>query len=396
MRYRLLLAALLMCVPSLARPQGEVPATAEPTSMRFEWMREGPARVCGATCREWIAASGPITAETAKDFETFVEARDARGATVVLDSGGGAVNASLELGRKFRELGIKTTVGRSVRLSGVNSRRARIANDGECASMCVFVMLGGVHRTVPPEARMSVHQIWPGNKRGDSSAESYTAEELVRIQRDVGRIAAYTVEMGGDIGLFELAMRIPPWEKLRSLSQADLRRLRLQMLDKVADSATSGAVGPAPARRAAPSMRVVARGWTFDDGQVLRRHAITLEGDEVGQFEVSLTCDKPGTLKVAYADNRAAADGAPIRLQDVTLWFGRDRVPLKIQISEGHGNELKTLAAGVVSVAALERLRDEPANALVVGTRASDSLRTSIRLGTAGLAKAYEGLNCRK
>ena len=104
--------------------------------------------------------------------------------------------------------------------------------------MCVFVLLGGVHRTVPPEARISVHQIWPGNKRSDASAENYTAEELVRIQRDVGRIARYTVEMGGDIELFELAMRIPPWERLRSLSQTELRKLRLQMLETVAETPT--------------------------------------------------------------------------------------------------------------------------------------------------------------
>ncbi|NIK46012.1 hypothetical protein [Variibacter gotjawalensis] len=367
--------------------------------MRFEWMREGPARACGSTCREWISASGPITADTAKDFETFLEGRDAKGATVVLDSGGGAVNASLELGRKFRELEIRTTVGRSVRLSGANSKRAKIANDGECASMCVFVMLGGVHRTVPAEARMSVHQIWPGNKRGDSSAESYTAEELVRIQRDVGRIASYTVEMGGDIGLFELAMKIPPWERLRSLSQAEMRRLRLQMLDTVAESASSGAT--APVRPAPVTERSVGtdRGWTFADGRLSRRHAITWEGDEIGQFEVTLACETPGKLRVAYTDNRTIASDAPLRLQDVTLWFGRDRVAMKVQSSEtGDAQDLRTSASGIVTVTALERMRDEPANALTIGTRTSDNLRTSIRVGSVGLAKAYEGLaaDCRK
>ncbi|MCC7346810.1 MAG: hypothetical protein IT538_05365, partial [Variibacter sp.] len=200
MRYRLLLAAVLVCVPPLAHPQAETQGyVPEPSSMRFEWAKEGPAGACGEHCREWVAASGPITAETVRDFQLFAEARDLRGATMVVDSGGGSVLASLELGRQVRRLQMKTTVGRLSRLSEPEDEgRFKLSPRGECASMCVFVLLGGVQRSVPAEARVLVHQIWPGAKRADASAESYTAEEMVRIQRDLGRIARYTVEMGGD------------------------------------------------------------------------------------------------------------------------------------------------------------------------------------------------------
>src|SRR5688500_8343959 len=171
MRYRLLLAAVVMCVPSLSRPQAEA-SPPEPTSMRFEWMREGPADVCGTQCREWIAATGPITADTPRDFQMFAQARDLRGATLVLDSGGGSVLASLELGRKVRHFGIRTSVGRTIK-SGPETgadQHAKLSPRGECASMCVFVLLGGVQRSVPPQARVLVHQIWPGSKRYDASA----------------------------------------------------------------------------------------------------------------------------------------------------------------------------------------------------------------------------------
>ena len=159
--------------------------------------------------------------------------------------------------------------------------------------MCVFVLLGGVQRKVPVEARILVHQIWPGGKRYDASAETYTAEEMVRIQRDVGRIARYTVEMGGDIELFELAMRIPPWEKLRTLTQAELRRMRLQTLDAVAQAPTSGAV--AAARPSTKQVSVAPeRGWTVVENArvhtMVRNHPLTIEGEAVGQFELALAC----------------------------------------------------------------------------------------------------------
>lgn len=397
MHYRLFLAALLMCVPSLARPQAEAQATrSEPTSMRFEWVQEGPPDVCGSQCREWVAATGPITGDTARDFQFFSEVRDLRGATLVLDSGGGSVLASLELGRRVRQLGMKTTVGRTIKLSSSEAEpRAKFSPRGECASMCVFVLLGGVHRVVPPEARIMVHQIWPGSKRYDASAETYTAEEMVRIQRDVGRIAKYTVEMGGDIELFELAMRIPPWERLRSLSQAELRRLRLQSIEVASEAPTSGALSveraPKAVRTHAPEL-----GWTLVRGKphqaLLRRHSLTIEGEELGQFELSLTCSK-GNFQLAYADTRFLSVEEPgERLKDVTLWLGNERVGLTVESSVPRleASELQSLASGVVTASFVEKLRNDPTSVIVVGTKTTDGIRTSIRVGGTGFAKAYK------
>jgi hypothetical protein len=358
-----------------------------------------------AKCRDWVFASGPITSDTARDFQMFSEARDLRGATLVLDSGGGSVLASLELGRKVRKLGMRTTVGRAVKTASTSEheQRGKLSPRGECASMCVFVLLGGVHRSVPPEARILVHQIWPGSKRYDASAETYTAEEMVRIQRDVGRIAKYTVEMGGDIELFELAMRIPPWERLRSLSQGELRRLRLLSIEVASEAPTSGAVtverAPKVVRSHAPE-----RGWTLVEGNpratLLRRHAITIEGEEIGQFELALACGEGSdSFKVAYADQRSLTDLKSARLKDVTLWMGNERVALKIDSSLPQAEaELESRASGVVTAAFLEKLRTDPSGTVVVGTRTTDNVRTSIRVGSAGFAKAFLRLssNCGK
>ena len=47
------------------------------------------------------------------------------------------------------------------------------------------------------------------------------------VQRDIGRLAQYTVEMGGAIDLLEIALKIPPWEPMRLLSREELRGMKI-------------------------------------------------------------------------------------------------------------------------------------------------------------------------
>jgi hypothetical protein len=201
--------------------------------MRFEWRREGPANACGSNCRVWISAAGYITADTPREFEAFAQDPSARGAVLVLDSDGGSVLGTLALGRIIRSLDMITTIGKSTTLSasGNGERSAMLSPNGNCESMCAFVLLAGSHRYVPPEARVLVHQIWLGKKRKQALESSYSAEELNVVQRDIGRLAQYTVEMGGGVDLLETALRIPPWEPLYRLSADELRRMRLSTVD---------------------------------------------------------------------------------------------------------------------------------------------------------------------
>src|SRR5262249_33085830 len=66
-------------------------------SMRFAWHSELPTGLCRASCRRWVSAAGPITDQTPADFQAFAAVNSVRGATLVLDSGGGSVAATLEL-----------------------------------------------------------------------------------------------------------------------------------------------------------------------------------------------------------------------------------------------------------------------------------------------------------
>src|SRR3954466_12916375 len=69
---------------------------------------------CQPNCRGWVGAVGIVTADTPKQFDEFASERQLRGATVVLDSSGGSVNDAIALGRRWRNLGMLTTVGASI------------------------------------------------------------------------------------------------------------------------------------------------------------------------------------------------------------------------------------------------------------------------------------------
>jgi hypothetical protein len=202
--------------------------------MRFSWWREGPAQECGANCRVWISAVGYITADTPRDFEMFAKADpNVRGALLILNSDGGSVLGTLALGRAIRNLGMITTIGRTTALppAGNGDSRAILSPYGACESMCAFLLLAGARRYVPPEARVLVHQIWLGKKRKQALESNYSAQELNIVQRDIGLLVQYTIEMGGSGELLETALRVPPWEPLYRLSPYELLRMKLTTAD---------------------------------------------------------------------------------------------------------------------------------------------------------------------
>jgi hypothetical protein len=208
--------------------------------MRFTWV------ACQPNCRGWVGAVGIVTADTPKEFDEFARERQLRGATVVLDSSGGSVNDAIALGRRWRNLGLLTTVGTSI--DPRNGDRAQVAPQAYCESMCVFLLLSGKTRFVPDGARVRVHQIWMGDRADDAKAASYSAQDLMIVERDIGRLAKYTFDMGGTGDLLSLALSVPPWEELRELSREELQLTNLVTTDAVAevfapnDSAATAAV----------------------------------------------------------------------------------------------------------------------------------------------------------
>jgi hypothetical protein len=153
----------------------------------------------------------------------------------VLDSSGGSVNDSITLGRRWRALGMMTTVGISVSVHTAQGERPRVMPEAYCESMCVFLLLSGKTRYVPEAAHVRVHQIWMGDRADDPRAASYTAQDLMIVERDIGRLTKYTFDMGGAGDLLLLSLNVPPWEDLHELSAAELRLTNLITTDAVAE-----------------------------------------------------------------------------------------------------------------------------------------------------------------
>jgi hypothetical protein len=212
--------------------------------MRFSWV------ACQPNCRGWVSAVGVVTADSPRDFDEFARGRQLGGATIVLDSSGGSVNDSIALGRRWRNLGALTTVGTSVQTQTAQGIRASVSPEAYCESMCVFLLLSGRTRYVPETAHVRVHQIWMGDRADDAKAATYSAQDLMIVERDIGRLAKYTFDMGGAGDLLSLSLNVPPWEDLHELSPEELRLTNLVTTNAVAEvllqTPADSAVVPVP------------------------------------------------------------------------------------------------------------------------------------------------------
>jgi hypothetical protein len=217
--------------------------------MRFSWV------ACQPNCRGWVSAVGIVTADSPRDFEEFARGRTLGGATIVLDSSGGSVNDSITLGRRWRNLGLLTTVGISVQKRTAQGERASIEPGAYCESMCVYLLLSGKTRYVPDGAHVRVHQIWMGDRADDAKASNYSAQDLMIVQRDIGRLAKYTFDMGGAGDLLSLSLNVPPWETLHELSREELRLTNVATSDLIAEVLPQLEVAILPVTEVAKSMQ---------------------------------------------------------------------------------------------------------------------------------------------
>jgi hypothetical protein len=273
----------------------------------------------------------------------------------------------------------------------------------DCESMCAFVLLAGVHRTVPPEARVMVHQIWLGDRREDPTAASYSAEDLVLVQRDIGRLAKYTAEMGGKIELLDLALRIPPWEPMHVMTRAEIDRTQLaSAVAATPDHATVAVKQPAPAAQPPSSVtdgvhapKISERRWAVvehDGSAVLaRRHPLTIEGENIGSFDLLVACGtSPKSYQVSYLEQRHEGRQAalPSHLDSVIMLAGDSRAKLKV-VSSRHSqpDELVTLASGNVPAKLIGGFAATGSHSMMITTQSGD-VETAIRLGNTGAEKS--------
>ncbi len=125
-----------------------------------------------------------------------------------LDSQGGDVATAMSIGRKVRKARLSTW----------------IQPNGICASACVIVFAGGVHRHASENSRIGLHRPY------FASAATATANGYERFQQAYSSVLdahrAYFSEMGVGHGLLDLMTQIPSNELLW-INRATATRLKL-------------------------------------------------------------------------------------------------------------------------------------------------------------------------
>lgn len=202
------------------------PCQASAQEMTFRLVLVGNQAKCGESCPVVIAAQGEITNETPDAFLSFIEGNVGRTnlhAIVFLDSPGGKVVASMELGKIMRRIGAAAIVGR-VDPEARNGMSEFLA--ARCLSACVYALVGAKKRVIPPQSLVGIHRMFTYV----DAADSYGSAEMRYKRYDNGQMAAvlarYTGSMGVSPALIAMAEHISS-DRIHIMTRAEIARFRL-------------------------------------------------------------------------------------------------------------------------------------------------------------------------
>jgi hypothetical protein len=207
-------------------------APADPKSPLRFYVAKGDLDACGEGCSEWIAAEGYFDHQADGRLRAFLKRHGARKLPIYFSSAGGNGATAIAIGRQLRQLGmaagVAKTVPRGCSTASDQSPTCRAAKrsnrpvhadwrpDGRCNSACVYALIGGKVRHVPPSARLGVHaaRLTLMRKYSDGRVQRLSPKEApslhkARAAEFDAQLRRYIREMGIGGGLFETAVKVP-------------------------------------------------------------------------------------------------------------------------------------------------------------------------------------------
>ena len=156
-----------------------------------------------------LVLEGRIGSDDVAIFKRSLEKAGDKGSlTLVLDSEGGDVAAAIEIGRVVRRWSASFVV---------------VAANAKCFSACVFVLAGGLSRTV--HGTIGIHRPFGSG----TEAQSYDAtQKKFRALEQAAK--NYLHDMNVPASLYDEMMSVPP-QKLRILTKAELDRFGIGQND---------------------------------------------------------------------------------------------------------------------------------------------------------------------
>ena len=207
-------------------------ARAEP--MTFTGMTTG-GNMAGAS---WLAAEGEIVANTPTQFLEYLKKSPGCG-EVVFDSPGGNLLAALKLGSLINEHCTETSVGKSKRqrLFGTFTPPLYLAErfdgvwdaqEGECASACVYAFMGGRTRNVSKaKSALYVHQFFQEKGLLSPNDKQFSYIDVTASQVTMGILVSYLMNNGVDGRLASIAASVPP-STVHQLTEAEIDALKVR------------------------------------------------------------------------------------------------------------------------------------------------------------------------
>jgi hypothetical protein len=206
------------------------------------YLAKGEANACGEGCSEWIAVEGRFDAGSAGRAQAFLRRHAARKLPVYFHSPGGSGPDAIAIGRQLRQLGITVGVAATVPRGCASARDTAAAcaaakrspqpvlaewrPDASCSSACVWALLGGKVRHVPPAARLGIHsgKMTLTRRWSDGRVQQVSPKEAAhktRAAKAVANARRYIRDMGIDTALMDEALKVPH-EDIRYLSRGEI------------------------------------------------------------------------------------------------------------------------------------------------------------------------------
>jgi hypothetical protein len=209
-----------------------------PDAMIF-YVAHGAAGACGQGCSDWIAAEGTVQWDTHKRLIAILDRQAGRRLPLVIHTSGESnLNVAVSLGRILRDRGIDTTEG-ATEVDACNGKSEADCfalkrpggpldakmnlSEPLCDLACVLILAGGVHRSLPPGARMILTGMAIRNRLAPNVSEEHRESLTARFGE---QFRVYLREMGVETELLDTVDRnfearhqteLPPseWTRLR-------------------------------------------------------------------------------------------------------------------------------------------------------------------------------------
>jgi hypothetical protein len=219
-------------------PRPPVGGVVSPSNAMIFYLAHSQDGASGPDSSAWIAAEGVVQWDTFKRLFAVLERHEGQKAPIVLNVWGESnLNVATSLGRIIRDHGIDVSIGATVVAECVNATEAAclaLKRSGKplearvdtssvvCDVVCVLILAGGVHRTLPAGAKVVIGPMHIVNRLAPNVSQE-RRQGLQTLFSDQFRL--YLTQMGVRSEVADMIERNTESGRSTQLSRDDWLRL---------------------------------------------------------------------------------------------------------------------------------------------------------------------------